>query len=157
MNDVRVRLAELDADTRAIAARFWRAHHLPRADELDHEQTAIVHEWLDWMLHEGEGWPTREPVEIPPLIEYPVMPPAAPVEHFTIHVCGEVIVPYWRRYERWLGPHDACEDCGWSPALPLPSLEDTAVRLVEVLGRDDAARWVLRLLVRLRESKEVAA
>jgi hypothetical protein len=118
-------------------------------DELDAAQTAAVHEWLDWILHDGDGWPQPEPVELPPLIEYPVPSLPEPDDHYTRHVCGEAVTPYGQAYERWLGPHDSCADCGWSPTLPLPSLDDTADRLVEVLGAEVAQTWALLLAERL--------
>jgi hypothetical protein len=62
-------------------------------------------------------------------------------QHYTRHACGPTVPSHGRAYERWLGAHDVCEDCGWSPSLPLPSLHDTAARLCAVLEPDDVEAW----------------
>jgi hypothetical protein len=145
VSDLAARLDALDPDVRAIAKAMWRAHRLPPAAELDAEQAETVHDWLDWILGEGDGWPEREPVELPArfdvgALQLPPVPPDA-----VLHACGGEVPGYGIRYQRLLRPGDACPDCWLDPGFPIPDLDACRLRLVALLGPADAAVWVREL------------
>jgi hypothetical protein len=148
---VRVLLDRLDGEWRAIAARFWRAHRLPRLDDLSPEQEAVAREWLEWVLHEGDGWPQPEPVELPPVFDHPVTVPPPMPDDAVLHECGPVLRGYGMRYRRWLCPGEECSDCGHDPGLT--TLDEFERRLRACYGDD--AGLAARALAR-RFEQEVA-
>jgi hypothetical protein len=150
------RLDHLDQEVRLIVARWWRAHGLPRVEELDVDQARLVDEYLAWWepaapMTSAELLP---PPDDRPRVEVPPMHPLA-----VVHSCQ---VPYvmprgrvrYLDYQRELPPGVACVECGWSADLPMPGIADVEARVRRVFGRF-ALSWG-RALVRRLELPEAA-
>ena len=133
---------------------MWRAHGLPRLEQLSADQVDLVHDWLDWMLHEGEGWPTPERVDLPVPGRPPagVDVPASPPDS-VLHARGGEVGGYGIPYERSLRHTESCPDCGECPSLVSLSVAERSLRAM--YGPD--AVWFGRALARRLDEERVVA